>query len=100
MEFCFHDGAGCKDQASSAACGGVARNDHGLFIGAFTWNVGSCTSLQAKLCGVLSSLNLALHYGLSKVVLEMDSLTACELVRSGVVDSHPCAALIRGIHSR
>ncbi|KAF7831783.1 putative reverse transcriptase [Senna tora] len=71
------DGACCKDQASSAACGGMARNAHGLFIGAFT-----------------------LHYGLCKVVLEMDSLTARELVRSGVVDSHPCAALIRGIHSR
>ncbi|KAF7814077.1 ribonuclease H [Senna tora] len=50
--------------------------------------------------GVLSGLEMALHYRHRKVVIEMDSLVACELINTPIVDSHPCATLLRNINRR
>ncbi|KAF7833419.1 ribonuclease H [Senna tora] len=94
------DGACNSEHAAKAACGGVARNAQGMFVGAFTRNLGSCSVIHAELWGVLSGLEMALHYQYRKVVIEMDSLVACELIKSPLMDSHPCAALLRDIHRR
>ncbi|KAF7803026.1 putative reverse transcriptase [Senna tora] len=94
------DGACNKDQSLKAACGGVARDHNGRYVGAFTRNLGACSSLHAELWGVQSGLDMALQFGLEKVVIKMDSLVACELIKSPPNDSHPCIALLRGIHGR
>ncbi|KAF7827295.1 putative ribonuclease H protein At1g65750 family [Senna tora] len=50
--------------------------------------------------GCFSGLEMALHYRHRKVVIEMDSLVACELIKTPLMDSHPCAALLRDINRR
>ncbi|KAF7826966.1 putative ribonuclease H protein At1g65750 family [Senna tora] len=69
------DGASSRDNFEMAACGGVVRNECGDFV-------------------------LGETFGVGKVVIEMDSLVACEMIKAPIVDTHPCSALIRGIHSR
>ncbi|KAF7841372.1 ribonuclease H [Senna tora] len=94
------DGACSKVSSLKASCGGVAQDHNGHFVGAFTRNLGACSALHAELWGVQSGLDMALHFGFEKVVIEMDSLVACELIKSPLIESHPYIALLRGIHGR
>ncbi|KAF7803081.1 WAT1-related protein [Senna tora] len=94
------DGACTRDDAERAACGGVIRDAHGRCLVGFTRRLGSCSSIHAELWGVLSGLETAIRYGFNRVLLEMDSLVAYELIRNTIIDTHPCASIIQSIQTR
>ncbi|KAF7831789.1 putative ribonuclease H protein At1g65750 family [Senna tora] len=92
------DGASKLDSSQHASCGGVARDHRGHFVAGFAKNLGSCDALQAELWSVMLGLDLAWDIGARKVVIEVDSLIAHQLIYGKVPDLHPCASLVANIH--
>ncbi|KAF7807156.1 ribonuclease H [Senna tora] len=92
------DGASKLDSSQRASCGGVARDHSGHFVAGFVKNLGSCNALHAELWSVMMGLDLAWEIGARKVVIEVDSLLAHQLIYGQVPDLHPCASLVANIH--
>ncbi|KAF7820682.1 putative ribonuclease H protein At1g65750 family [Senna tora] len=88
------DGASSRDGERRAACGGIVRDQDGNFIVGFMRNLGSCTSIQAELWGVYSGLVTAQRYGFHRIIIETDSLVACEMVQGVLPHAHLCALLV------
>ncbi|KAF7838057.1 putative ribonuclease H protein [Senna tora] len=79
---------------SRTACGGVARDYLGNFLASFTKYLGDCSVLQAELYAIANGLEVAWSLGFRKVVIESDSLTAVNLLKTPVRSTHPCAAIL------
>ncbi|KAF7830019.1 reverse transcriptase [Senna tora] len=92
------DGAVSRDSSERASCGGVVRNHEGHFVLGFNKSLGSCDVLTAELWGVRLGLEMAWELGLRKVVIELDSLCAHQLIHAQVQELHPCATLVTAIH--
>ncbi|MCH82427.1 ribonuclease H protein, partial [Trifolium medium] len=70
---CNTDDASNND---TAACGGVFRNHHAMFIAGFAKNIGPHSSLIAELCGVMRAIELANLYNWKNLWIESDSRLA------------------------
>lgn len=69
------DGSVIQDR-QQAACGGLRRDSSGSFIVGYACNLGTCTTTQTELYGILYGLHVARGKGLPKVHIESDSRTA------------------------
>ncbi|CAI0418218.1 unnamed protein product [Linum tenue] len=73
--------------SQSATAGGVVRDDHGRFLGAFVMNLGGGTITRAELMGIRQGLQVAWDLGVRKAVLRSDSKSAVELIASATTSS-------------
>lgn len=74
------DGSCCRSSLL-ASCGGLIRDENGVWKGGFARKVGSCLILEAELWGLVEGLKLAWSLGFRCVEVEMDSLVAVNLVK-------------------
>ena len=61
------------DNPDNIGVGGIGRNNHGMFIFAYSVPMGVGTNNQAELEAALFGLQWCFHLGYRKVILEMDS---------------------------
>ncbi|KAF7811665.1 peroxidase 65-like [Senna tora] len=100
-----HDRVKCNVDGSyfkstrDAACGGIARDTSGNFLFSFCHRIGCCEIIRAELRGIVDGLEMLWEKGFRKVTIECDSEVALELVSNGVVDTHPCSALVQRVRS-
>ncbi|KAF7807158.1 ribonuclease H [Senna tora] len=100
-----HDRVKCNVDVSyfestrDAACGGVARDASGNFLFSFCHWIGCGEIIRAELRGIVNGLEMLWEKGFHKVMIECDSEVALELVLNGVVDTHPCSALVQRVRS-
>ncbi|KAF7836240.1 cytosolic sulfotransferase 15-like [Senna tora] len=92
------DGACKSGTTERASCGGVIRDHEGRFLLGFTKNLGYCDVISAELWGIKMGLEVAWEMGARKIVIEMDSTYAHQLVLSRVQELHPCLSLVNAIH--
>ncbi|XP_031105595.1 uncharacterized protein LOC116010359 [Ipomoea triloba] len=59
--------------SGKAACGGIARDCKGTWMGGFTHTIGICSPLQAEAWGLLKSIQLANFMGYRRVIFEGDA---------------------------
>lgn len=52
-----------------SGCGGVFRDDNGVWLGGFSKFVGYCSVVVAELWGILEGLKMAIDKGFKKVIL-------------------------------
>ncbi|KAF7811744.1 ribonuclease H [Senna tora] len=76
------DGASSKIGDHRASYGVVIRYDRGNYIVGFMRNLGADSPLQAELWGVYSGLLTAWHHGYQRIIIDMDSLVACEMIKN------------------
>ncbi|BFG31197.1 hypothetical protein CerSpe_174700 [Prunus speciosa] len=75
--------------------GGVIRDEHGKWISGFSVNLGMGQVLDAECWGLYFGLKLAVAKGLSKLIVELDSAVAVQLIhKADHLDCHPLAPLI------
>lgn len=82
---------------TSAAIGGVFRNNWGAFLCGFASNIGSGTITEVELKAVLMGAELAHRKGYNRVILETDSLIAVRLINEGCSVLHPVFDLVGDI---
>ena len=63
---------------ANASCGGIARNHHGNFVAAWSFNVGTCSITTSELWGIFRGLligwNLGIEmYGLRHILFVLSS---------------------------
>ncbi|KAF7806607.1 putative ribonuclease H protein At1g65750 family [Senna tora] len=87
------DGSCKEDGYGPASCGGLARDEHGVFICGFSAYLGVCSTIHAELWGMLKGLEMAWSLELKKVQLESDSRLAIELIEDPPGEAHPNQAL-------
>ncbi|KAJ1414559.1 Ribonuclease H domain [Sesbania bispinosa] len=88
-----------RDGGLKAACGGLFRNETGAWLGGFVRNIGTASITISELWGILSALQMAQSLRVKYLCIETDSKTAVAFISKGVVDSHPCRAIILAIKS-
>lgn len=79
-----------KGNPGPAGSGGVFRNSQGEILHIYTINLGHSTNNAAKLNAMVKGLNIALHRGFHKLILEGDSslvITICNKLLNG---TPPC----------
>ncbi|KAL4286488.1 hypothetical protein AHAS_Ahas19G0091200 [Arachis hypogaea] len=79
------DGSFYENQ-NNAACGGVFRDHLG------------CSIMQAKIWGVVHGLQIAVAKNFHQIIVETDSTSVLELVKSGCATRHTCASLLADIN--
>ncbi|KAF7836853.1 putative disease resistance protein RGA3 [Senna tora] len=77
-----------------AGCGGIIRDNKGLWMGGFHSFIGSCSSLDAELWGILRGMMLVKKKELKYVILECDSKDAFELIHKAKYSGFTCNRLI------
>ncbi|CAL1384470.1 unnamed protein product [Linum trigynum] len=78
-----------------AAAGGLFRNNLGQCKGAFVCNLGSCSITAAELKGALEGLKIAWQRGYRRIQLNLDSLTALEIIKQRQNDNHRHGSLAK-----
>ncbi|QHO04625.1 Putative ribonuclease H protein [Arachis hypogaea] len=91
------DGSFYENQ-NNAACGVVFRDHLGRYIAGFSCNLGSCSIKQVEIWGVVCGLQIAVAKNFHQIIVETDSTSVLELVKSGCVTRHPCASLLADIN--
>ena len=91
------DGSVCA--SGQAPCGGLLRDAMGRVLGGFVTNLGICPVTIAELWGIYYALHLAWENGFRHLILEVDSMSALQLVRGGVKRLHPYAMVIQRVHN-
>ncbi|CAN1172803.1 Putative ribonuclease H protein At1g65750, partial [Linum perenne] len=61
---------------------GLIRNNEGARVGAFSANIGKCTTTRAELRGVITGLRMAWYAGCRKVEVRVDSRAALALINA------------------
>ncbi|WP_432648810.1 ribonuclease H family protein, partial [Morganella morganii] len=61
-----------------AGCRGVIRDITGRWKGAYVYNIGTCSPLQAEAWALSRGIQLTVSIGFKKVILESDSLVIVE----------------------
>lgn len=79
---------------SKAGCGGVLRDEDGRFIFGFAGGLGSCSITQAELWAILNGSQKTKERGITKVIVESDSMAAVRLINMGCSSLHPSANLV------
>ncbi|KAJ1441395.1 Ribonuclease H-like superfamily [Sesbania bispinosa] len=90
----FNVDGSMKFGSSHAGCRGVMRDYNGIWLGGFSFNIGSSSVLMAELRGIIFTLNIAWERGFLKVWIESDSLTAVELINKGEFQNYPYAYVL------
>jgi ribonuclease HI len=66
------DGA-AKSDTTMAGCGGILRNDNGIWITGFSKFLGSTTAYMAEVWGLYEGLSLARSLGIERLEVQVDS---------------------------
>ncbi|GAU38761.1 hypothetical protein TSUD_64920 [Trifolium subterraneum] len=69
--------------SGSTACGGLIRNQHGIFVKGFYSKIGSSNAIWAEMWVLRIGIRIAQNLLLPKVVFEMDSKVIVNMVTSG-----------------
>lgn len=83
---------------STAACGGLLRDDGGNFIFTFPVKLRTVSVLEAELWGILHGLKLAWSRGFRHIHVYSDSQGAVNLLSDGCSRTHVCYPLVTAIH--
>ncbi|XVE79323.1 hypothetical protein DITRI_Ditri14bG0049000 [Diplodiscus trichospermus] len=79
---------GSVDASSQAAgCGGLLRDCHGRWMHGFTFNIGKCTVLEVEFWAVIHRLQSAWEKGFRKIILQSDSRSVVNSLKSGISSS-------------
>ncbi|GLT82219.1 hypothetical protein SLE2022_006230 [Rubroshorea leprosula] len=81
----------------SASAGGLIRDSNGNWLHGFLVNIGRATSLVAELWGLREGLKLCLSLGISRLIAEMDSSVAVQLILDNGNSGGQGAALVADI---
>ncbi|KAF7844298.1 Non-LTR retroelement reverse transcriptase [Senna tora] len=87
----------CKGDNLLAACGRVFRDAMRSWLWGMARNIGSCSSLEAEIWGILSGMELAWEKGFRKVIVEADSKVDIDLVLNGCLKEHYCFNIVERI---
>jgi ribonuclease HI len=68
--------------SGSTACGGLIRNQHGIFLKGFYSKIGSSNAIWAEMWALRIGIRIAQNMSLPKVVFEMDSKVIVNMVTS------------------
>ncbi|CAN0923503.1 Putative ribonuclease H protein At1g65750, partial [Linum grandiflorum] len=74
-----------NSNSQSAAIGVVLREEHGTWIGGFCCWIASQDTLHSELRALRNGLTWVKLLGYRQVLVETDSLTAVQLIQSGLV---------------
>ncbi|CAN1126818.1 Putative ribonuclease H protein At1g65750 [Linum perenne] len=78
--------------SGKAAAGGLIRDDMGRCSAAYSLNLGTCSITRAELRGMLFGLQLAWERGHRRVIAQLDSAVAVDLLKaSGEITHHHAA---------
>lgn len=70
---------GCSiGKGRKAGCGGVMRDGHASFLGAFANCIGSCEAFEAEVWGIYQGLQVAWNKGYRRIIIESDCALAVE----------------------
>ena len=69
-----------KMNTGKAAAGGLFRDETGKWLYGFWVNLGSCSALMAELWGAWYVLKIAWERGYRRLILEIDSLLAVNMI--------------------
>ncbi|KAH1065174.1 hypothetical protein J1N35_030161 [Gossypium stocksii] len=70
----------------NALASGLICGKHERYIAGFSKNIGCCSVITTKLWGALEGLQLASNLGLERVILEMDSTKAIQVIQTTEAD--------------
>lgn len=87
------DGAS-RGNPGLAAAEAVLRDENGVWVCGFAFNIGVCSAPLAELWGVYYGLYMAWERGIPKLLLEVDSEIVVGFFTSGISDSHPLSFLV------
>ncbi|CAL1375573.1 unnamed protein product [Linum trigynum] len=79
---CVNTDGSEKQPGSEAAGGGIIRDWMGKCMGAFVENLGVCTITRAEIMAAIRGLQMAWKNGYRKVLLQLDSTTAINILTS------------------
>ncbi|CAN1182062.1 Putative ribonuclease H protein At1g65750 [Linum perenne] len=79
---------------NSAAAGGVIRDESGRILAAFATNLGVCSITRAELFSAVKCLELAWDKGCCKVMLQLDSKCAVQILSKPADLDHQHASLV------
>ncbi|XP_019167626.1 PREDICTED: uncharacterized protein LOC109163328 [Ipomoea nil] len=68
---------------NKASCGGLIRDSSESWIQGFVYNIGSCSPLEAEAWAILKGVQLAIHMGNSRIIIESDSADAVKFIKGG-----------------
>lgn len=88
------DGA-AKGDLGPSGCGGILLNDQGGWIAGFGRNIGTCTTYEAELWGVLCGFQFDWEKGIYNLFVECDSSSALAGISLGSKGSRGCKLLKR-----
>ncbi|CAI0385655.1 unnamed protein product, partial [Linum tenue] len=92
---CVNTDGSVKQPGSTAAGGGLILDLSGKCLGAFVENLGVCTITRAKIMAAIRGLRVAWRNGYRKVLLQMDSTTAINILTSSEHMEHMYYILVQ-----
>ncbi|XVF62794.1 hypothetical protein PTKIN_Ptkin09bG0036900 [Pterospermum kingtungense] len=91
---------GCmKSPSGVAGCGGLCRDHNGNWLHGFVYNIGVCSALEAEFWAVIKGLICAWDEGHRKVVLQCDSLSVVNCLKSGVIPRLAVKNLVEAVQN-
>lgn len=81
----------------AAGCGGILRDQRGNLMFAFSHRLEACSVLELELWGVYPGISLAWGRGYRKLIVEVDSVEAIELLEMGRSANISIHHLLQGI---
>lgn len=91
------DGA-VNNIGAKAGCGGVLRDNCSRFHFGYSAKLVNCSIVEVELWVILKGLRIAREKGFHNLLVETDSLNACNILISGHCSVlHPCFYLVRDI---
>ncbi|KAK7267371.1 hypothetical protein RIF29_20042 [Crotalaria pallida] len=78
---CVNTDGASKAINGAAGCGGLIRDEHGVWLGGFAMNLGSCSAFVAELWGVLQIIRLAHRKGFTSISLQFDSQSVASILQ-------------------
>lgn len=76
----LNTGGSSSGNPGPAGCGGVIRDENGVWVCGFSKKIGTTTSFMAELWAVRDGLSLCLQRNFPAVVLELDAKSICEVL--------------------
>ncbi|CAN1227754.1 Putative ribonuclease H protein At1g65750 [Linum perenne] len=75
-------------ETGRAAAGGLFRDADGRCLAAFSMNLGICSITRAELRGAMTGLQIAWDRGFWRIIVQLDSCVAVQLLLGDGEDSH------------
>ena len=77
---CLNTDGAVVGNPGQAGCGGLIRNEHGEWLGGFSWSDGCSNSFMAELWGLRDGINLCNEMQLSAVDVQLDAKAVVQLL--------------------